>query len=670
LTTQLSPAIGAGGPLVTDHVFFYTSGRYSRETKWDRVNKVGVALPAEVRTTYELFGKLSAVPTPQHQLNVSYRHRPGGIDDAGLDSAAAPGVATNTENRNRIATADWAHFMSARRSVNVRYLHMREENEDIPVTSLGYLPPFDPANLQAMGQYTDPAQADLRVGANQFTTIQNYRRHQINGTVTQLFGLGGSSHTLKAGAGYEFGEERLNRVANGWGIIASITASGVPALRTRYFTPQPPQLGQGRTYSIFAQDDVAFGGRTSLSAGVLLNRDDFSQRVDGSGGCPPTMAPKGGAAVYESRGDTCTFLRFGFADQIQPRLGLSYQLRDGKGDKAYASWGRYSNMDQKSSGRSLAPARIFQTQTVFDLAGRVLSSGPLASTTGKWIDPALEPIFTDELVIGYATPLRRTFSLDVYFISRVMRRFIEDVPSRLNGTAPNSGPFIAVNLPCLTFAACQSADARRTYRALTVDLRHRLANGWFGDVSYTWSRFEGNYDLDYGPTAVFNTSSFHQDGPGTNVEDVNRSGPLLEDRPHVLKVFTSYAVTSRLSASGYFRVQSGTPWNARGKDWAGAVLNYLEPAGSHRNPVWSNLDVMTSYRLPFNGQTMVSLEARVLNVFNAQTRLSTDSQQYLDLPTIPAPPYFAPYQDPNPFFGSANAFAPPRRLFVASVITF
>ena len=42
-------------------------------------------------------------------------------------------------------------------------------------------------------------------------------------------------------------------------MIANITQSGVPALRTRYFTPQPPQLGQGRTYSIFVQDDVGIG---------------------------------------------------------------------------------------------------------------------------------------------------------------------------------------------------------------------------------------------------------------------------------------------------------------------------------------------------------------------------------------------------------------------------
>jgi len=122
---------------------------------------------------------------------------------------------------------------------------------------------------------------------------------------------------------------------------------------------------------------------------------------------------------------------------------------------------------------------------------------------------------------------------------------------------------------------------------VTVDLRRRLANGWATDVSYTWSRFAGNFDLDYSlptsPTAVFNTSSFIQDGPGTNVEDPNRNGPLFEDRPHVFKVFTSYTVTDRLMVSGYFRVQSGTPWAARGRDWAGAVLNYLEPAGSHRN---------------------------------------------------------------------------------------
>jgi hypothetical protein len=190
------------------------------------------------------------------------------------------------------------------------------------------------------------------------------------------------------------------------------------------------------------------------------------------------------------------------------------------------------------------------------------------------------------------------------------------------------------------------------------------------DLSYTWSRFEGNFDLDYSSVAVFNTSSFIQDGPGTNVEDPNRFGPLLEDRPHVFKAFTSYIVASRVVVSGYLRVQSGSPWAARGRDWAGAVLNYLEPAGSHRNPTWANLDLMAAYRLPLRGAARLSIEGRLLNVFDNQTRLSTDSQQYLDLRTIPTPPYFAPYLQPNPFFGMGNAFAPPRRLYAGALVTF
>jgi len=304
------------------------------------------------------------------------------------------------------------------------------------------------------------------------------------------------------------------------------------------------------------------------------------------------------------------------------------------------------------------------------LNGTVLSSGPLASTTGKMIDPAIKPIYSDELLIGYATPLGARYSVDVSFMSRTMKQFIEDVPSRLNGTAPDSGPFVAANLPCVAFAACQNADARRTYRALTIDLRRQLASRWMADVSYMWSRFEGNFDLDFASVAVFNTSSLIQDGPGANVEDPNRFGPLFEDRPHVFKVFASYAATPRFMASAYVRVQSGTPWAARARDWPGGVLNYLEPAGTHRNPTWANLDLMASYRLPLTGKRTMSMEARVLNVLNNQTQISTDAQKFLDLRTLPVAPFFAPYQQPNPLFGTGNAFAPPRRLYLAVTSTF
>jgi hypothetical protein len=674
LTSDFSPAAGAGGPVVENRLFFYASARAFRQTKWDRINKVGSALPDEERKGHELYGKLTASATPSHQLTASYRFRPNLVENSGLTSDSAPSVGTTSDNGSRIATAEWSNFMTGQRSVNLRYLYMKENNEDEPATILGMLPPFSVRNLAAMGQYTDPNQANLITGGGQYFNTQNYRRHELRGVFSQYFTLGGTSHAFKAGAGYELGEEVLNRVTNGWGAIAAITQDGVPALRTRYYKPQAAQVGQGRTASIFLQDDVTIGDRTTVNAGVLLNRDAFGQIVAGSGGCPSTVTLKGGAAVYESAGDACTFLRFGFGDEVQPRLGVAYQLRPAKIDKAYANWGRYYNMDQKSSARSLAPTRIFQTQTVFDLNGNVLSDGPLASSTGKMIDPAIKPIYTNEIVLGYSTAIKEEYSLDTFFVSRGMHDFIEDVPSRRNGTAPDSGPYVAANLPCVSFAACQSADAQRTYRAFTVDLSPRFSRKWMGDVSYTWSRFEGNFDLDYSPAtspiAVFNTSSFIQDGPGTNVQDPNRLGPLFEDRPHVFKAFGSYSVNERVSISSYWRVQSGTPWAARARDWEGGVLNFLEPAGSHRNPTWTNLDLMGSYRVVQHRRGQVSVEARLLNVFNNQTQLSTDSQQYLDLRTMATTPYFARYLQANPFFSLGNGFAPPRRLHLAAVVSF
>ena len=200
-------------------------------------------------------------------------------------------------------------------------------------------------------------QANLITGGREFTNMQNYLRHEVRATVGQYFDVERTSHVLKAGIGYEFAEEQLNRLANGWGLIAPVNVSGVPALRARYFTPQPPQIGQGDTYSLFVQDNVTVSNRVSVNAGVLLTRDTFAQELDGSGGCPATATLRGGAAVYESKGDNCTFLKFGFGDEVQPRVGVSYQLRAGKGDKVYGDWGRYYNMDQKSSGRSLAPSR-------------------------------------------------------------------------------------------------------------------------------------------------------------------------------------------------------------------------------------------------------------------------------------------------------------------------
>ena len=671
-TDNFNPALGLGGPIVKDKVFFYASAQYYRTNQPDRVNKFGTALPDRLTTGEEYYGKITSTPSPKHLIAASYRYRPNDTEGSNTGASTSPTVAWTDKVRAQIGTASWSFFATSRTTIDLKFLYMKDKNSSDPVTSLGYLPPFDINNLPAMGEYTDVNQANLVVGGAQYTNRQDYRRNEIKGSVSQYFDLGRTGHQLKAGVGYTFGEEDLNRLTNGWGQISRITAT-VPYYRARYYFEQPSQIGQGRTWSLFIQDTMTVGSRLTLNLGLLTNSDAYAQDLPGSNGCPvpanTTTGVGSGAAVFESDGDRCTFVKFGFGDELQPRLGLNFNVRPGKGDKVYANWGRYYNMDQQSSGRSLAPRRIYQYEARYAVAtGALISDLPRASTTGKLIDPDLKPTYNDEWVAGYATPIASTWSADVFYQYRNTHNFIEDVPS----VYPSTGPYAAANLPCTLFEACRGQEAKRKYQAATVELNRRFANRWSANVSYTWSKFEGNIDYDYGGgTAIFNTSSIYQDGPGTFVGDQYRYGPLREDRPHVFKVFANVEPISNLMLGGYLRVQSGTPWQARGQDsQGGSALFYLEPAGSHRNPTWTNFDLLASYRFKLSERAGLVLEARAFNLFNSQTQLSTDSVKYTDFKSLPVAPFLTEGTILNSFFGTPNGYAAGRRIVLAARLDF
>jgi len=664
-----NPAIGLGGPLVKDKLFWYASARYFENKTTGFENKQGAPLPDSKTTGHELYGKITATPTPKHLLSFGYRDRPSESTNAGLTADNTASTADSVKSGGRVATASWSYFPTDKTVVEVKYLYLFEKNEGRPVTDLGKQPtPFKTNDLASMGLYFDPVQG-LYIGGDQFSQRDNFTRHQARAQLSQYFDVGKTGHQLKAGLGWEWSEEDLLRTTNGWGILANSTFGGKKAYRARYYPDQPPQLGQGTTWSIFVQDTMTIGQRFSLNAGVLLNRDAYAQDLAGSGGCPASYVP-GGAAIYESSGDKCTFLRFDFGKEVQPRVGLNYNLRAGKGDKIYANYGRYYNLDQKSSTRSLAPRRIFQNQAYFDaVTGTELSDAPRAATTGKLIDPAIKPTYNDEYLAGYATPLGRNWALDLYYQYRTTKNFIEDVPSSL----PANGPYVATNMPCTSYEACQGAVAKRTYSAFTVEMTRKMADRWSLTASYTYSQFKGNIDYDYG-FELFNTSSAIQDSPGTFVQDPGRDGVLLEDRPHVFKAFATWEPIDRLTLGGFFRVQSGTPWNARGLSYEGYDFNMIEPAGAHRNPTWANLDLLASYRIPVGPKRGLTVEGRFLNVFNTQTQLSVDMLKYQDVNTYDtptcggtAPQCWFDYNGipVNSFFGKANSYAPPFRFVVA-----
>jgi hypothetical protein len=636
-------ALAAGGPVVTDRLFWYASGRFERTTDTDRVNRLG-AVPDREISVNEGFGKMTWAPVQTHFFNVSYRHRPLEDQFASVGVFDSPDVATNTEGTNRVATVNWNWFAGPRTTVDVKYLHMDEQNETVARKELAGRGAFDVNNLAAMGLYTDP-QGFNRGAAQLLLNRQNYSRDEIKATVTQYLDFKGTSHQIKAGIGFDEGSEDLTRVSNGWGAVSYVQNN--TQAQARYYPDQPSQVSPGRTWSLFVQDNITIGQRLTVNAGLLLNRDEFIQELASSN----------------------TFLTFGFGDEIQPRLGVNYNLRKNAGDKVYVNYGRYYSMDQKSSARSLAPNRLYTHDALFNrTTGALISDAPGANTTGKVLRE-MDPTFMDEITVGYATPIFTDWSLDVFYLYRDTDNFIEDYPTVL---------------PASTFNVGNIANAERKYKTFAVELNRRLQNQWSVNASYAWSRLEGNFDLDYAAGAVFNTSSILQDGPGVFVEDRNRYGPLSQDRPHVFKLFMTYVPTPRITLGGYLRAQSGIPFEARGQDWYGGYRRYLEPAGTNRTESWANFDFLAAYRFALGQRAGLRFEGRVLNVFNTQTALTLDNRRYLDARiryangTLPAGCDNACATDamvqattlPNAAYAQPTSYAPARRLLLTAQFDF
>ena len=163
-------------------------------------------------------------------------------------------------------------------------------------------------------------------------------------------------------------------------------------------TTTPTNDGRGRAYGVFGQDQMSFGERTTLTAGLLVNKDQYFGEV---------FTPAGTKRTKK-------IIDFDWSQELQPRLGIAYVPSVQRGDKLYANFGRYYNTDNKSLGRAGSPTRIFTTRATFDAAGNLIREVPQANTQTKTIDSGLDPQYTDELLAGYARPFGVAWSAEVW----------------------------------------------------------------------------------------------------------------------------------------------------------------------------------------------------------------------------------------------------------------
>lgn len=636
-------AASLGGPLLRDHAWFYGSASFPRQNTTERTNQFGSIPDLEVSTD-EYFLKLTSQPVQNHFITASGRSREVSSENEGIGSNVSPTVGRTTLTDYLLGTLDWTWNTTENSFLEVKLNYNKEENGVDPNTDLGYRPTFNAARPDLVGRFTStndrlPGGADragqLVGGTELAINNQDFERQEARATFQTFQEWFGVNHDLRAGVTYDQNEERLERRANGWGVVTWNPTT--QQFTATYVSQQAPHTGRGEAMGLFAQDQFTLGQRTTIVAGVLVNRDTYYGEAVGS-----TPGTKREVKI----------LTFDWDQQIQPRLGVSFVPSLERGDKLYFNFGRYFNTENKSLVRAASPTRIFSTTARFDANGNLVSESPQANTQTKTIDAGLEPQYTDEYVAGYARPFARGWSAELWGMYREVGDIMEDVSRDGLG----SGPFRIAQLP----------DAYRKYRAVTLQVSRRpVDDRWLGlalEASYTWSRLEGNWDIDFSSgDSPFYNSSFLEDGPGVLLGD-NRDGILRGDRTHVAKVFATVEPVERLRVGTYLRYQSGGAWEARSVPSAAVSssshIAYLERAGSRRMDDWFNTDLLASYELPLS-IVGLELEARLTNVFDEQAQLSVDDRQLLGRAMTP-----------NPDFGKTDNYSTPRSLVLSAIIRY
>ena len=374
-------------------------------------------------------------------------------------------------------------------------------------------------------------------------------------------------------------------------------------------------------------------------------------------------------------------------NQIAPRLSAVWDVNGDASTKVSASAGRYhlqipTHLAVRGAGRSTFTAQAFAYSGVDPTTGaptgltqlslpssanneygqakepKTLSAVDLKPTYQDEVTLALEKVVSPNLNFGVKGTYRKLRStIDDFCDSRPFEKYAADNkidtsnwggfgcanfnPGEANsfyvdysGSTNNGGT--AKDLTLVKFSAADLGfpKAERNYVALDFFAEHPLRNGWYGKMTYTWSRSKGNTEgqtlSDVGQTDVAATQTWDY-----KELMIGANGLLPNDRTHQIKAYGFYEVAPEWTIGGNLLAASGrpkscvgrflfdgtTPNYSNGPHYCGGVTvpaNVLTPRGTLGNMPWdTRLDMNVVYRPASLGG--LSLKADLFNVFNRQT---------------------------------------------------
>lgn len=562
LTKLNDYTVQMGGPLRKDRVFWWASvQRYALEQDPSGPS----TLRTEVSPRYN--GKLTWQLSPNDNFTGSFQYDNYNVTGrfAFIPQSAATEQQTVSQDSPE---AVW----------NLQYRRVFGSNTFLEAKYTGYwgyyyLDPVDPT----------PARYDGETGAYSggagYTYYADRDRNQANLSLsTYADALG--KHNFKFGMELERSTSR-SRFAYSDGVYY-YDYGGAPYMAYGY---SYDVNGKNRRESFYAQDQWKIG-RLTANLGVRLDH------------------LRGGGAENNKEAYS-PGLAWG------PRLGAAFDVT-GKGSSVLkASWGRYyEGASTAAFNNAIGGYTPFFSYEVLPNGTLVLiDESPFAG--GYTVDPDIKHYGVDEATFGYEQQLRRDLRFAATGVWRDWINFSGAVipgstwtPFTLTNPLTNQ-PYTLYrwanrsatedNIVVTNFDGFRyvdpagnllgTADPYRKYKAAMFVLTKSYSNRWQAQISYVWSKAEGNVGNagrgGFG-TAVWRNPSFAL---------VNFDGRMENDRPHEVKIFAGYQIPKiEVSLNTYYRGISGATYtpvaNVSGRssslNWFGSANIFVAPRGSER----------------------------------------------------------------------------------------
>ena len=586
------PSVTLGGPILKDKLWYY--GSYEkRDEKTGTTRYASLAdliagtLTGETYTNSGHYAslKLTWQLSQNHNLVAFYNEDP--TEQSPLQAGIyGPIYSADTERKQEMggenSSLRWTGVLSPKIFVEGNYQNHRQHLNTIPTS-----PTFNSV----------PYTYDLYWGYASGGPSIDYRsdrdRQGALFSGSYFLDTKTGSHQFKAGVEYSHVKNTLWNIWNSAGQYWNYLGS--PYIKFLYLD-QSGGLPTTQDYSaVYVQDQWRIG-RLTLNIGVRSEE----------------------TAIYNNKDKTV--VKFGYGEQIAPRLGFAYDL---DGDTIRGSIGRFYQMATNYIGDyfkvttdhtqrwdwnytcdpTTAPYYQFP-DNCWTLVYDVPRYGG-----GTTLDPDLEPARVDEFTVGYDKRINDQMAASLSYVWRWQDTQID----WYDPTA--SGRYVITNVP----KASDVGNLKWSeYQAVALSLSKRFAQDRLQFLaSYTYVIKNDAWGLTWRDLGFFTF---------TNPELVNRNYYGSTQSPHHVKFNGSYVLPwgTIVGASAYW--DSGNVYTATQAGTYGQV--FIEKRGS--SSVGNNWESDLYLEQPFKiGPMALSLYANVFNVFNNQQPVARASNSLL-----------------------------------------